>query len=81
MKLRRKWISLTPGSLINLWFKNLFDKSEGILFVPIDEDLYQSYDLIRVQTQNDLLLVHPLSSSSHFLIADLPGTSPEDFTF
>ena len=38
-KLRRKWVSLTPGSLINLWFQNLFDKSERILFVTIEEDL------------------------------------------
>ena len=52
-KLRRKWISLTPGSLINLWSQDLFNKIEGILFVLVEENLGQSYDLIRVQTQND----------------------------
>ena len=72
---------MVPGRLIELGFEALFKKKECLSFIFVDEDSRESKGFLWTQFKHDLLDTHHFSSSSHFLIIDLLGTLPEDFTF
>ena len=72
---------MVTGSLIQLGLQALFKKEESLSFIFVEEDSRQSKGLFRAKIQEHILDFHPFSSSSHFLIIDLEGTLPEDFTF
>ena len=72
---------MVPGRLIQLGFKTLFKKHESLFFVFVEEDSRESKGLLRAKIKHNILYLHPFSSSNHFLIIDLEGTLPVDFTF
>jgi hypothetical protein len=73
--------SMVTGCLIQLRFKALFKKRERLFLVFIHENSCQPKGLFWTEIKNNLIDLHSLSSSSHFLIIDLEGTLSADFTF
>jgi hypothetical protein len=72
---------MVPGRLIQLRFKTLLKKEKSLFFVVIEKDSREPKGFLRVKVKDYVLYLHPCSSSSHFLIIDLEGTLPADFTF
>ena len=73
--------SMISGRLIQLGFETLLKKEKSLFFVVIEKDPRESKGFFRVKVKDYVLYLHPCSSSSHFLIIDLEGTLPADFTF
>ena len=71
---------MVTGCLIQLGLQALFEEEESLFLVAIEEDSRESKGLFRAKVKDYILYLHPFSSSNHFLIIDLEGTLPADFT-
>ena len=71
---------MVTSRLIELGFEALFKKEKSLSFIFIEEDSRESKGLFRAKVKDYILYFHPFSSSNHFLIIDLEGTLPADFT-
>lgn len=67
--------------VVQLRLETFFKKEKRLFFVVIEKDSCEFKGFLRAKIQNHVLYLHLFSSSSHFLIIDLEGTVPADFTF
>jgi len=77
----KDWHSMVPGRLQQLRLKTFLEKGKGFVFFFVKEDSRQPERFFWAKIEHNIIYVHPLSSSNHFLIIDFEGRVPLDFTF